>query len=92
MVSGEELPNNNSKFAHVIITMYSSVIGNWSYVVISASAFTVMFGTILAVFDGYSRSLHRTIELLFAHNNSNQFKIHRNYTPFSNYSCFWIFD
>jgi len=33
-----------------------------------------MFGTILAVFDGYSRSLHRTIELLFAHNDSNQFK------------------
>jgi len=72
--SGEELPNNNSKFAHVIITMYSSVIGNWSYVVISASAFTVMFGTILAVFDGYSRSLHRTIELLFARNDSNQLK------------------
>ena len=72
--SGEELPNNNSKFAHTIITMYSSVIGNWSYIVISASAFTVMFGTILAVFDGYSRSLHRTIELLFTHNDSNKFK------------------
>ena len=72
--SGEELPNNNSKFAHVIITMYSNVIGNWSYVIISASAFTVMFGTILAVFDGYSRSLRRTVELLFTHNNTNQFK------------------
>ena len=72
--SGQELPNNNAKFAHVIITMYSNVIGNWSYVVISASAFTVMFGTILAVFDGYSRSLRRTVELLFTHTNSNQFK------------------
>jgi len=72
--SGEELPNNNSKFAHVIITMYSNVIGNWSYVIISASAFTVMFGTILAVFDGYSRSLRRTVELLFTHNATNQFK------------------
>ena len=72
--SGQELPNNNAKFAHVIITMYSNVIGSWSYVIISASAFTVMFGTILAVFDGYSRSLRRTVELLFTHTNSNQFK------------------
>jgi len=70
--SGEELPNNNSQFAHTIITMYSSVIGNWSYIVISASAFTVMFGTILAVFDGYSRALNRTVELLFRKNNLKQ--------------------
>ena len=70
--SGEELPNNNSQFAHTIITMYSSVMGNWSYIVISASAFTVMFGTILAVFDGYSRALNRTVELLFRKNNTNQ--------------------
>tara|TARA_B100000470_G_scaffold90976_1_gene70149 strand:- start:116 stop:550 length:435 start_codon:yes stop_codon:yes gene_type:complete len=46
--------------------------GNWSYIVISASAFTVMFGTILAVFDGYSRALNRTVELLFRKNNTNQ--------------------
>jgi Mn2+/Fe2+ NRAMP family transporter len=70
--SGEELPNNNSQFAHTIITMYSSVMGNWSYIVISASAFTVMFGTILAVFDGYSRALNRTVELLFRKNSTNQ--------------------
>jgi len=48
------------------------VIGNWSYIVISASAFTVMFGTILAVFDGYSRALNRTVELLFRKNNIKQ--------------------
>jgi len=33
--------------------------------IIAASAFTVMFGTIIAVFDGYSRSLQRTVELIF---------------------------
>ena len=31
-----------------------------------------MFGTILAVFDGYSRALNRTVELLFRKNNANQ--------------------
>ena len=50
---------------------------NWSYIVISASAFTVMFGTILAVFDGYSRALNRTAELLFGKNNPNQPKSSR---------------
>jgi len=63
--SGEELPNNNSLFAHKIVTLYTETIGDWSYIVIAASAFTVMFGTILAVFDGYSRSLQRTVELIF---------------------------
>ncbi len=63
--SGEELPNNNSSFAHEIVTLYTRTIGDWSYVVIAASSFTVMFGTIIAVFDGYSRSLQRTVELIF---------------------------
>lgn len=63
--SGEELPNSNSLFANEIVTLYTNTIGNWSYIIIAASAFTVMFGTIIAVFDGYSRSLQRTIELIF---------------------------
>ena len=63
--SGNELPNNNGLFAIEIVTLYTSTIGDWSYIIIAASAFTVMFGTIIAVLDGYSRSLQRTIELIF---------------------------
>ncbi|MDH5431518.1 MAG: divalent metal cation transporter [Nitrosopumilus sp.] len=63
--SGEELSNNNSLFAHEIVTLYTDTIGDWSYIIFASSAFTVMFGTIIAVFDGYSRSLQRTIELIF---------------------------
>jgi len=66
--TGEELPNNNSLFAHKVVTLYTETIGQWSYLIISASAFSVMFGTILAVFDGYSRSLERTTRLLFQKN------------------------
>ena len=62
--SGETLPNNNSLFAHKIVTMFTETIGQWSYIIIAASAFSVMFGTILAVFDGYSRSLQRIIHIL----------------------------
>ena len=63
--SGEELPNSNSQFANEIVRLYTHAIGDWSYIIIAASAFTVMFGTIIAVLDGYSRSLQRTIELIF---------------------------
>jgi len=63
--SGEELPNNNAQFAHKVVTLYTQTIGDWSYIIIAASAFTVMFGTIIAVLDGYSRSLQRTVELIF---------------------------
>jgi Mn2+/Fe2+ NRAMP family transporter len=66
--SSEELPNNNSLFAHKVVTLYTETIGSWSYLIIAASAFSVMFGTIIAVFDGYSRTLRRTIELLFLKN------------------------
>ncbi len=63
--SGEELPNNNADFAHMVITLYTHTIGEWSYLIIAAAAFAVMFGTIIAVFDGYSRSLQRSVELIF---------------------------
>ncbi len=63
--SGEELPNNNSLFANKVVSLYTQTIGDWSYIIIAASAFTVMFGTIIAVLDGYSRSLQRTVELIF---------------------------
>ena len=62
--SGDSLPNNNSLFAHKIVTMFTETIGQWSYIIIAASAFSVMFGTILAVFDGYSRSFQRIIQIL----------------------------
>ncbi len=69
--SGEPLPNNNALFAHKVVTLYTETIGSWSYVIIASAAFSVMFGTIISVFDFYSRSLKRTLELLFVKNNSN---------------------
>lgn len=80
--SGEELPNNNSLFAHKIVTLYTETIGDWSYIIIAASAFTVMFGTILAVFDGYSRSLQRTIELIFTKEDKIRTKFRTSYVVF----------
>ncbi len=63
--TGEDLPNNNALFANKVVTIYTQTIGDWSYLVIAAAAFSVMFGTTIAVFDGYSRSIQRTTTLLF---------------------------
>ena len=78
--SGEVLPNNNALFAQKVVTMYTLTIGDWSFLIISASAFTVMFSTIIAVFDGYSRSIHRTMELLFS---SKEHALQANYRSIS---------
>lgn len=62
--SGEELPNNNSLFAAKVVSLYTETVGEWSGLVISASAFSVMFGTMVAVLDGYCRSLSRMTGLV----------------------------
>lgn len=62
--SGEELPNNNSVFANLVVSLYTITIGEWSYMIIAIAAFSVMFGTTIAVFDGYARSLGRITNLL----------------------------
>lgn len=61
---GEELPNNNALFADMVMTLYTQTMGEWSGIIISASAFSVMLGTIIAVCDGYARSLSRMTRML----------------------------
>ena len=52
-------------FANQVINLYTNVFGQWSYIIIASSTFSIMFGTCIAVFDGYGRALKRTLELLF---------------------------
>ena len=62
--TGNELPASSGLFAHKVVQIYTETIGGWSELIISISAFSVMFGTIIAVFDGYSRSITRVCDLL----------------------------
>ena len=75
--TGQELPNNNALFANKIVSMYTETIGQWSYIIIASSAFSVMFGTIIAVFDGYSRTLDRITYLLFEKNSTKSDSLSR---------------
>lgn len=76
--SGETFPNGSAAFANSVIELYTKTIGNWSYFIIAVAAFSIMFGTIIAVFDGYSRTIERSTELLFFENK--QFNAKRIYT------------
>jgi Mn2+/Fe2+ NRAMP family transporter len=66
--SGEKLPEKPGDFAHWVVGLFTGFLGSWSYIIIAAAAFSIMFGTCIAVFDGYSRALERTVQLLFLDN------------------------
>lgn len=68
--TGITLPNSSGDFAHAVVGLYTNFIGDWSYFIIAAAAFSIMFGTCIAVFDGYARSLERASELLFLNDDS----------------------
>lgn len=62
--TGRELPGSSAGFAAEIVGLYTQTIGPWSHLIIAAAAFSIMFGTSLAVFDGYGRSMERLLLLL----------------------------
>lgn len=70
--TGKELPQGSGAFANEIVGIFANFIGDWSYLIIAAAAFSIMFGTCIAVFDGYGRSLSRTWALLRSENVGNE--------------------
>lgn len=53
-----------TKFAEQFVAMYSATIGPWSEYLVGAIAFLCMFGTTLAVLDGYARTLREAHRLI----------------------------
>jgi Mn2+/Fe2+ NRAMP family transporter len=62
--TGHIMPDSGSQFANAVVNLYTSTIGEWSYLIIAAAAFSIMFGTCITVFDGYARALERASELI----------------------------
>jgi Mn2+/Fe2+ NRAMP family transporter len=58
------LSASSANFANDVVALFTESIGNWSYFLIATAAFSIMFGTCIAVFDGYARALERSITLL----------------------------
>ncbi|MDH5475354.1 MAG: divalent metal cation transporter [Cyclobacteriaceae bacterium] len=61
--NGVALSNSAPTFANQLITMFTSVIGDWSYFIILIAAFSTMFSTTITVIDGYCRGAARSIKL-----------------------------
>jgi len=61
-----------SQFASQFVSMYVATIGAWSEYLVGAIAFLCMFGTTLAVLDGYARTLRESQRLLTQRPAENQ--------------------
>tara|TARA_B100001287_G_scaffold51633_1_gene40557 strand:- start:8078 stop:9337 length:1260 start_codon:yes stop_codon:yes gene_type:complete len=74
LMFGGNLPisKQSDLFANDIVNLYTKVFGSWSYLLIGACTFSIMFGTCIAVFDGYGRSLKRITELIINQPFNNQ--------------------
>jgi Mn2+/Fe2+ NRAMP family transporter len=60
----------SAAFAQQLVSMYATTIGEWSRLFIAFIAFMCMFGTTLAVLDGYARTLNESFSLMFRHQNA----------------------
>ncbi len=60
----QEMAKTPAKFGHDVITLYTKTIGEWSYIIIASAAFSIMFGTCIAIFDGYGRTVTRIYEVV----------------------------
>jgi len=60
----QEIQMAGAAFAQQLVAMYSATIGEWARLFIAFIAFMCMFGTTLAVLDGYARTLNESFHLL----------------------------
>lgn len=64
----QEIAMAGAAFAQQLVAMYSATIGDWARLFIAFIAFMCMFGTTLAVLDGYARTLDESFHLLLHKN------------------------
>ncbi|MFT4601094.1 MAG: Mn2+/Fe2+ NRAMP family transporter [Arenicella sp.] len=57
-----KISNSPIGFSGDVISLYTKAFGEWAYLIIAVSAFSIMFGTCIAVFDGYSRAMTAVIK------------------------------
>ena len=75
--TNQSLSVNGAGFANDIINLYTTTIGKWAYFIIAIAAFSIMFGTGIAVFDGYSRAMSQTIELIKTNDKKNSISYYK---------------
>lgn len=71
--TGQEMAKTPAKFGNDVVNLYTATIGSWSYIIIASAAFSIMFGTCIAIFDGYGRSITRIVEVFQNKKDSKNF-------------------
>lgn len=62
--TGQEYAASAGGFSNQLIELYTSALGDWSFILIAACAFTTIFSTTLTVTDTYPRVLNEFISIL----------------------------
>ena len=66
--SGETFSNKGGVFASQLISLYTKNLGDFSYIIIGAAAFTTMFSTTITTLDASPRAMEKSTNLLFDKN------------------------
>lgn len=62
--TGETVPSKPADFSAFVISIFTKTIGNWTNLILSSAAFSIMFSTFITVLDGYSRSISNAMSLI----------------------------
>ena len=55
--SGQQFSSGSAGFSAQLISIYTSLLGEWTKPIIAVAAFTVMLSTVLVIHDGYPRTV-----------------------------------
>lgn len=73
--TGESFSDSASVFANQLITMYTTHLGQWAFVLIGLAALTTMFSTTLTTLDASPRSMAESAKLLFGKSHKHGYLI-----------------
>jgi Mn2+/Fe2+ NRAMP family transporter len=60
----EVIPNKPADFSNFVIGIYTKTVGQWTKLILSSAAFSIMFSTFITVLDGYSRAISNALSLI----------------------------
>ncbi len=63
--AGETIANDSAGFSVQIISLFTSTIGSWVFILIAATVIAVMYSTLLALADGFPRLIIGVVEALW---------------------------
>ena len=56
--------DSGAQFSGQVVQLYTSVLGDWTWVIIALSGFSIMMGTTIGVMDGYARAFKTCLRIL----------------------------